>query len=173
MHGFELCRIIKARFPSIGVLQTSATFTSAEDRVAGLEFGADAYLVEPMEETELIAIVRALLRVRQAEAAQRSIELLFAQFAQVSPDVLWIYDMAARAFEYVSPSVEELLGHTPEAVLANAEFWLGQIHEADRPAVENMLRHADAEGQTPLEYRILRPGSQRWVRDKAFPLPGE
>ena len=70
MHGFELCRIIKERFPSIGVLQTSATFTSAEDRVAGLEFGADAYLVEPMEETELIAIVRALLRVRLAEAAQ-------------------------------------------------------------------------------------------------------
>jgi DNA-binding response OmpR family regulator len=65
MHGFELCRIIKARFPSIAILQTSATFVSAEDRVAGLEFGADAYLVEPMEETELIAIVRALLRVRR------------------------------------------------------------------------------------------------------------
>jgi PAS domain S-box-containing protein len=173
MHGFELCRTIKTRFPTTGVLQTSATFTTAEDRVAGLEFGADAYLVEPMEETELIAIVRALMRVRQAEAATRSIELLFAQFAQASPDVLWIYDVAARSFEYVSPSVEELLGHTPDAVLAEAELWLSQIHKADRPAVERMLSRADTDEQAPLEYRILREGSQIWVRDKAFLLPGE
>jgi PAS domain S-box-containing protein len=173
MHGFELCRVIKARFPNIGILQTSATFTSAEDRVAGLEFGADAYLVEPMEETELVAIVRALLRVRQAEAAQRSTELRFAQFAQASPDVLWIYDVDAGRFEYVSPSVEELLGHSPEDVQANAEIWLGKIHENDRQAVERMLRDADVEGQEPVEYRLLRDGSQRWVRDKAFSLPAD
>ena len=173
MHGFELCRTIKSRFPTIGVLQTSATFTSAEDRVAGLEFGADAYLVEPMEETELIAIVRALLRVRQAEAAQRSTELRFAQFAQASPDVLWIYDVDAQRFEYVSPSVEELLGHIPEDVQANPEIWLSKIHEPDRALVEAMLRDAKAEGQEPVEYRILRDGLQKWVRDKAFLLPGE
>ena len=173
MHGFELCRIIKARFPSIGVLQTSATFTSAEDRVAGLEFGADAYLVEPMEETELIAIVRALLRVRQAEAAQRSIELRFAQFAQASPDVLWIYDVDFERFEYVSPSVKELLGHTPEEVEADPDIWLNKIQDTDRPAVQKMLGDTKDDGQEPVEYRIVRDGTQRWVRDKAFLLPAE
>ena len=173
MHGFELCRMVKARFPTTGVLQTSATFTSAEDRVAGLEFGADAYLVEPMEETELIAIVRALLRVRQAEAAQRSTELLFSQFAQASPDVLWIYDVEARRFEYVSPSVHDLLGHVPEEVQADPDIWLSKIHEADRLAMELMLRATKPEEQGPIEYRIVRDGSQRWVRDKAFLLPGE
>jgi PAS domain S-box-containing protein len=173
MHGFELCRIIKARFPSIGVLQTSATFTSAEDRVAGLEFGADAYLVEPMEETELIAIVRALLRVRQAEAAQRSIELRFAQFAQASPDVLWIYDVDFERFEYVSPSVKELLGHTPEEVEADPDIWLNKIEDTDRPAVQKMLGDTKDDGQEPVEYRIVRDGTQRWVRDKAFLLPAE
>jgi PAS domain S-box-containing protein len=173
MHGFELCRIIKSRFPSIGILQTSATFVSAEDRVAGLEFGADAYLVEPMEETELIAIVRALLRVRQAEAAQRSIELRFAQFAQASPDVLWIYDVDARRFEYVSPSVKELVGYSPEEVQADGEIWLDKIHELDRAAVEKMLREATLEEQQPVEYRIVHDGAQRWVRDKAFALPAE
>lgn len=173
MHGFELCRIIKARFPSIGVLQTSATFTSAEDRVAGLEFGADAYLVEPMEETELIAIVRALLRVRQAEAAQRSIELRFAQFAQASPDVLWIYDVDSERFEYVSPSVKELLGHTPEEVEADPDIWLNKIQDTDRPAVQKMLGDTKDDGQEPVEYRIVRDGTQRWVRDKAFLLPAE
>jgi PAS domain S-box-containing protein len=173
MHGFELCRIIKSRFPNIGVLQTSATFTSAEDRVAGLEFGADAYLVEPMEETELIAIVRALMRVRQAEAAQRSTELRFAQFAQASPDVLWIYDVAGRRFEYVSPSVHDLLGRLPEEVQADPGIWLSKIHELDRPLVENMLRDGKSEAQEPVEYRMQLNGTQRWVRDKAFLLPAE
>src|SRR5262249_16361648 len=85
MHGFELCRVIKNRYQTASILQTSATFTSAEDRIAGLDIGADAYLVEPMEEPELIAIVRALLRVREAEAAKRATEILFAQFVQASP----------------------------------------------------------------------------------------
>jgi len=173
MHGFELCRIIKGRFPSIGVLQTSATFTSAEDRVAGLEFGADAYLVEPMEETELIAIVRALVRVRQAEAAQHSTELRFAQFAQASPDVLWIYDGDSQRFEYVSPSIKELIDHPPEEVEANPEVWLSKIHEADRQVVEKMLCETRDDAQDPVEYRIVRDGAQRWVRDKAFLLPAE
>jgi PAS domain S-box-containing protein len=173
MHGFELCRTIKARFPSISVLQTSATFTSAEDRVAGLEFGADAYLVEPMEETELIAIVRALVRVRQAEAAQRSTELRFAQFAQASPDVLWIYDVTAKRFEYVSPSVQDLLGHVPEEVQADPGTWLSKVHEMDRSAVESMLCDIPVEGQEPVEYRLQLDGAQRWVRDKAFSLPAE
>ena len=173
MHGFELCRIIKGRFPSIGVLQTSATFTSAEDRVAGLEFGADAYLVEPMEETELIAIVRALLRVRLAEAAQHSTELRFAQFAQASPDVLWIYDVDTQRFEYVSPSIKELIDHPPKEVEADPEIWLSKVHEADRQAVEKMLCETRDDAQEPVEYRIVREGTQIWVRDKAFLLPAE
>ena len=173
MHGFELCRIIKERFPSIGVLQTSATFTSAEDRVAGLEFGADAYLVEPMEETELIAIVRALLRVRLAEAAQHSTELRFAQFAQASPDVLWIYNVDSQRFEYVSPSIKELIDHPPKEVEANPEIWLSKIHEADRQAVAKMLCETRDDAQEPVEYRIVRDGTQIWVRDKAFLLPAE
>jgi CheY-like chemotaxis protein len=136
MHGLELCRVIKNRHPTICVLQTSATFTTSEDRVAGLDFGADAYLVEPMEETELVAIVRALLRVRQAEAAQRSTELLFAQFAQASPDLLWIYDVEHERFEYVSPSVNNILGESPESVKRDRNVWLSKIYEADRPEVE-------------------------------------
>ena len=75
MHGFELCRLVKERYAATLVLQTSATFTAAEDRTAGLEYGADAYLVEPMEETELLATVRALLRISQAEKDRADTQL--------------------------------------------------------------------------------------------------
>jgi len=68
LSGFELCRLIKRHNASVLVLQTSATFTAAIDRVAALEQGADAYLVEPMEPTVFVATVRALLRLKDAES---------------------------------------------------------------------------------------------------------
>jgi signal transduction histidine kinase len=70
-NGVELCREIKANFPGIVVLQTSAATTTAQDRAAALKGGADGFLVEPIEPEELLASVQALLRMRGAELALR------------------------------------------------------------------------------------------------------
>src|SRR5690349_6766993 len=49
--GFEVCQRLKAdpATAPIPVLQTSASFVQSEDRVQGLEGGADGYLVTPLE----------------------------------------------------------------------------------------------------------------------------
>ena len=73
INGIEVCRIIKARWPNTVVLQTSATFTSASDRARGLEGGADAYLIQPIDPEELVASVKALLRLRAAEESMRQL----------------------------------------------------------------------------------------------------
>jgi DNA-binding response OmpR family regulator len=69
LDGFEVCRRIKkdARTAGISVLQVSAAFRNTGDRVRGLDGGADAYLALPVEREELVATVRALLRIRRAE----------------------------------------------------------------------------------------------------------
>src|ERR687893_688468 len=54
---------------TIPVLHVSTTFVDIEDRVQGLEGGADGYLTDVLEPLELIATVRALLRARRAEEA--------------------------------------------------------------------------------------------------------
>ena len=72
ISGIEVCRQVKARAPSILVLQTSAAFTGKQDRAAGLVGGADSYLVEPIEPEELRATVEALLRLRRAEQELRT-----------------------------------------------------------------------------------------------------
>lgn len=71
ISGFEVCRRIKSdpSTSAVLVLHTSATYQTGPDRVAGLDGGADAYLVEPTEPEELLAQVRALLRARDAERA--------------------------------------------------------------------------------------------------------
>ena len=69
LDGFEVCRRIKAdpATASIPVLHLSASYILSEDKTRGLEEGADGYLIRPVEPPELIATVRALLRVRAAE----------------------------------------------------------------------------------------------------------
>ena len=65
------------------MLQTSAAFTSAQDRAAALDGGADSYLVEPIEPDELVATVKALLRMRKAEQELRLLnETLEARVAE-------------------------------------------------------------------------------------------
>ena len=74
MSGIEVARQIKAdpQTALILVLQISATFKEESYRVHALESGADSYLVEPVQPQELVANVRALLRLRVAEEAARA-----------------------------------------------------------------------------------------------------
>ena len=73
INGIEVCKRIKADESTshIPVLQVSATLVDTQDRVAGLEGGADAYLVQPIDPDELVATIRSLLRIRKAEEEAR------------------------------------------------------------------------------------------------------
>ncbi|HTV90765.1 MAG TPA: response regulator [Stellaceae bacterium] len=73
ISGIEVCRRIKSQSPGTMVLQTSAAFVGPGHRAAGLEGGADSYLVEPIDPPELIAAVNALLRTREAEFQLRQL----------------------------------------------------------------------------------------------------
>ncbi len=90
IDGFEVCRRIKAhdQLKVIPVLQTSALFIKSEDKVEGLDSGADGYLAQPMEATVLVATVRSLLRIRSAEKrAQEAIQSREEMLAIVSHDL--------------------------------------------------------------------------------------
>ena len=66
--GFDVCRELRAR-SRVPIIMLTARGEEA-DRVAGLELGADDYVVKPFSARELVARVRAVLR-RAAEAAER------------------------------------------------------------------------------------------------------
>lgn len=68
IDGFAICREIRKRGHTIPVLMLTARGT-VDDRVHGLDGGADDYLVKPFSGTELLARIRALLR-RTASDAQ-------------------------------------------------------------------------------------------------------
>jgi two-component system copper resistance phosphate regulon response regulator CusR len=59
--GFEVCRELRAAGSDVPVIMLTA-LDAVEDRVTGLDTGADDYLVKPFDFRELLARVRALLR---------------------------------------------------------------------------------------------------------------
>ena len=68
MDGFEVCRRLCAA-SDVPILMLTAK-EAIEDRVAGLDAGADDYLVKPFSFDELLARVRALLRRAQPSQPQ-------------------------------------------------------------------------------------------------------
>jgi signal transduction histidine kinase len=73
LDGFEVCRRLKEDPTTceIPVLHISASFVESAHKVRGLEGGADAYLSEPINQQELLATVKALLRMSQAQREAR------------------------------------------------------------------------------------------------------
>jgi two-component system copper resistance phosphate regulon response regulator CusR len=59
--GFEVCRELRAAGSVVSVLMLTAR-DEVRDRIAGLDAGADDYLIKPFDFHELLARVRALLR---------------------------------------------------------------------------------------------------------------
>jgi len=71
VSGLEVCRRIRLdpQLRSTPVLHISASAVESIDRTRGLDNGADVYLIEPVDSEVLLATVRAMLRMRAAEAA--------------------------------------------------------------------------------------------------------
>ena len=74
MDGLEVCRRVRAAQNDVPILMLTARHTTT-DRVAGLDAGADDYLVKPFALEELLARVRALLR-RLAPSTEAAAEKL-------------------------------------------------------------------------------------------------
>jgi len=72
LDGIEVCRRLRRARPSLYILMLTAR-GSEDDRVAGLEAGADDYLTKPFAVRELLARVKALGRRATATPAEPEI----------------------------------------------------------------------------------------------------
>ncbi len=72
LDGFDVARKIRQK-SSVPILMLTAR-SQAEDRVAGLELGADDYVPKPFNPRELVARARAILRRIQERPQMRKIE---------------------------------------------------------------------------------------------------
>ncbi|RON69136.1 response regulator [Pseudomonas fluorescens] len=90
MSGFDIVRILRAdtRTALLPVIHVSAASIQTGDIITGLNAGADAYLIHPVDPDVLLATLRTLLRVRDTENALRESEARFREiFTNVSAPI--------------------------------------------------------------------------------------
>jgi two-component system response regulator MprA len=112
MDGIEVCKRLRAA-SDVPILMLTAKET-IEDRVAGLDAGADDYLVKPFAFDELMARVRALLRRAQPSKPQvyRFADLELDTGTRQGKRGDQVFDLTAKEYELL-----ELFMRHPRQVL--------------------------------------------------------
>ncbi|WP_145128917.1 response regulator [Pseudomonas sp. URMO17WK12:I11] len=90
MSGFDIVRLLRQdpRTALLPVIHVSAASIHTGDIITGLNAGADAYLIHPVDPDVLLATLRTLLRVRDTERALRQSEARFREiFTSVSAPI--------------------------------------------------------------------------------------
>ncbi len=120
LTGLEICQQLRDRGDLTPVLFLTAKDT-LDDRVIGLDAGADDYLVKPFELRELLARVRALLRRTQILDSQPTqsklqvddVELdLDNQLAYVAGQSIELSDKETQLLGYLMQHAGQILSHS-------------------------------------------------------------
>jgi PAS domain S-box-containing protein len=154
ISGHEVCRRLKADDATMPILQISASLASSQDRVRGLESGADAYLVKPVEPEELIATIRALLRMREAEEARRETEQRYELLFESSSLPTWICDLESFQFLAVNQAALKHYEYSRDEFLTMSLRDIQPVE--DLPAVDGDI------------FKVLRafPNASEWRHTK-------
>jgi PAS domain S-box-containing protein len=130
VNGFELCRRLKAdpATAAIVVLLFSATATESADITFGLDGGADGYLAEPVEASQLIATVRSMLRIRQAERTSRALATQWQATFDAIKDGICVLDAQDRVVR-CNVAMEGFAGRSCGDVVGK---WVGSLFGQSR-----------------------------------------
>ena len=120
IDGFELSQRLRSRPQTarVPVLHLSAAFVTDEDKVRGLDAGADAYLTHPVEPAVIVASVQALVRTRVAEDAMRRSEAKFRAIYAQAPAGIGLLDEQGRFID-ANPALLLLLARHADDVVGH------------------------------------------------------
>lgn len=112
--GLEVCRELRASGSTVPVLMLTAR-DAVQDRIAGLDTGADDYLTKPYSFNELLARVRAILRRGPALTADtiEVADLVIDQKARIVKRAGNVIELTAKEYallEYLMRRADEVVG---------------------------------------------------------------
>lgn len=154
MDGLEVCRRLR-RVSDVPVIMLTAK-DAVPDRVAGLEAGADDYLVKPFAFDELLARIRALLRRHRPSTSE---ELHFAGLS-LNPVTREVFrddrpiDLTAKEYDLL-----ELFMRHPRQVLTRdaiyQQVW-GYDFQGESNIIEVYIRYLRSKLEAEGEPRLIQ-----------------
>ncbi len=140
VDGYEVCRMLKAdsRTAEVPVIFITSTYNDLRSRIKGLDLGADDYIVQPVDDLELVTRVKAVLRIKMIRD-----ELADAKKAMGALQAEHI-ELCSQLSECCQTVLDHCQGGTtviPSAVLAQARLLLRRVEATACP--ESPGQHAD------------------------------
>jgi len=134
MHGLDVLRKLRPKKPDLSVLITTAQ-DAIQDRVAGLDAGADDYLVKPFSLDELTARVRALVRRThgQHDPVIRVDDLAIDTLSRSASRGGVALDLTAKEYALL-----ELLAHRVGEIVARGDIW-EQLYDFNQDVESNVV----------------------------------
>jgi PAS domain S-box-containing protein len=167
INGLEVCRRIKADASSSTlVIQTSAAYASSDRKIEGLDSGADIYLAQPIDALELLATIRAVVRTRRAEEAERKAARRLHRTFDAIQDALLMVDVDGN-IEECNGAVGRLIGR-PCHELEGESCALALRGMVSQEQLDSLLRRA-RQGRHEMEANA----GERWLRLSAYPVQRE
>ena len=170
LDGLQTCRLLRADGVILPILMLTAR-DSVGDRVAGLDAGADDYLVKPFALQELLARLRALLRrsvltTPPGPSEPASDDWLTFADVRLNPTTreVWRGDRALRLTRTEFAILEAFLRH-PRQVLTRAalfeQVWgydFGESSNSIHVYLGYLRRKLEAEGESRLLHTVRGVG---------------
>jgi len=148
IDGLEACRLLKSdeETVSIPLILLTAEDTTSVKRASGIESGADAFLTKPIDEIEMAAQVKAMLRIKKSEdmlkSKNRQLEKILAERTKTLSmtennykllfnsiiDIVVIHDLEGIVLE-INRSGLEYLGLKEKNVVGSSVLNLFNYHE--------------------------------------------
>jgi two-component system, OmpR family, response regulator len=170
--GFAVCRQMRARNRWAPVLMLTAR-DSVEDRIRGLDAGADDYLVKPFSFGELLARLRALLRRAPAErpAILRAGDVALDPSAHIVTRAGRSVELSAREFALL----EFLLRHAGQVLTRTAilEHVWDYRYDGDSNVVDVYIGYLRRKLEQPFGAPLIRTVRGVGYILDAAPVPGD
>lgn len=169
--GLEVCRRIKLSWPETIVIQISATAITTAEKIVGLESGADCYLTTPVEPLELIAVARAMLRLRCAEFRAQEANERYRMIVESAVDyAIFTCGLDGRVASW-NTGAEAILGYPADDIIGQpcACIFLAEDAAADIPALEMRAAH-DGISVRAERWHRRRDGTRFWSHGRMVPL---
>ncbi len=166
LSGFDVCRQIKNDPASAStlVVQISACFTKGTDKVRGLDGGADGYLTSPVEPPLLVATIKSLLRVRDAEGIRNPLSQYWQAAFDAVVDGIALLDLEGRILR-CNAACEFFLDRAPDR-LAGQNLRQLLIDEPSEESSDRTLFNLQSRSRQSAE--IVRSG--RWLKVTSDPV---